>query len=123
MAANPIPPSPNPNEKLVRVFDTDEETEALVVKGLLDSAGIDAQIRGVDNTQDVLPIGGTVILVREEDGPAARQLLEDYHRSPAQEVAEEALFDAAAETAEYSTLPGEDRSIEDRSIEDPKAEK
>ena len=118
MAANPIPPTPNPNEKLVRVFDTDEDTEALVVKGLLDSAGIDAQIRGVDNTQDVLPIGGTVILVREEDEPAARQLLEDYLRSPAQEVAEEALFDDAAETAEYSTLPGEDRPIED-----PKAEK
>jgi hypothetical protein len=105
MAANP---TPNPDEKLVRVFDTDGETEALVVKGLLDSAGIDAQIRGVDNTQDVLPIGGTVILVREEDEPAARQLLEDYRRSPEQEAAEEATFDAAAETAEYNTRPTED---------------
>ncbi len=105
MAANPLP---NPNEKLVRVFDTDEETEALVVKGLLDSAGIDAQIRGRDNTQDVLPVGGTIILVREEDETAARQLLDDYRRSPAQEAAEEANFDAAAETAEYSTQPSED---------------
>jgi hypothetical protein len=110
MATNPIPANPNPDEKLVRVFDTDGETEALVVKGLLDSAGIDAQIRGVDNTQDVLPIGGTVILVREEDEPAARQLLDDYRRSPEQEAAEEATFDAAAETAEYTTRPSEDPS-------------
>jgi len=53
-------------------------------------------------------MGGTVIVVREEDEPAARQLLDDYRRSPAQEAAEEANFDAAAETAEYSTLPSED---------------
>jgi len=96
MAADP---TPKPNEKLVRVFDTDEETEALVVKSLLDSAGIDSQIRGVDNTQDVLPIGGTIIVVREEDEPAARQLLEDYRRSPAEEVSEEKDFDDTAEEA------------------------
>ena len=118
MAANPISPIPNPNEKLVRVFDTEQESEALVVKALLESAGIDSKISGIDTVQSVLPIGGTIILVREEDEPAARQLLEDYHRSPVQEAAEEALFDAAAETAEYSTLPGEGRSIED-----PKAER
>lgn len=108
MAANPISPSPKPNEKLVRVFDTDQETEALVVKGLLDSAGIDAEIRGVDLTQDVMPMGGTVIVVREEDESAARQLLEDYRRSPAQEAAEEAAFDANAETAEIEIAPSED---------------
>ena len=107
MAANPIPPNPSPDEKLVRVFDTEQESEALVVKGLLESAGIDSKIQRVDTAQSVLPIGGTVILVREEDEPAARQLLEDYRRSPAQEAAEEAQFDAAAETAEYSTLPSE----------------
>ena len=102
-----------------RVRHRTKRSEALVVKGLLDSAGIDAEIRGVDNTQDVLPIGGTAIVVRAEDEPAARQLLEDYRRSPAQESAEEAEFgDAAAETAEYST-----RGSEDRSSEDPKAEK
>jgi hypothetical protein len=123
MAANPLPPnpSPNPDEKLVRVFDTEQESEALVVKALLESARIDSKISGIDTVQSVLPIGGTIILVREEDEPAARQLLEDYHRSPAQEAAEEALFDATAETAEYNTRPG-DRPTEDRSIEDSKAE-
>ena len=110
MAANPVPPSPNPNpnEKLVRVFDTEQESEALVVKGLLDSAGIDAEIRGMDLTKDVMPMGGTVIVVREEDEPAARQLLDDYRRSPAQEAAEEAAFDANAETAEIDITASED---------------
>lgn len=102
MAADP---TPNPNEKLVRVFDTDEETEALVVKSLLDSAGIDSQIRGVDNTQDVLPIGGTVIVVRQEDEAAARQLLEDYRRTPAEEQSEEKDFDDTAE--ETAPVEGE----------------
>jgi len=96
MAADP---TPNPDEKLVRVFDTDEDTEALVVKSLLDSAGIESEIRGVDNTQDVLPIGGTVILVREEDEPTARQLLDDYRRSPEQEESEEQDFDDTAASA------------------------
>lgn len=118
MAANPIPPNPNPNpdEKLVRVFDTEQESEALVVKGLLDSAGIDSKLSGVDMVQSVLPLGGIIILVREEDEPAARQLLDEYHRSPAQEAAEEADFDAAAETAEY------DIRATSASSEDPKAE-
>ena len=35
---------PNPNEKLVRVFDTEQESEALVVHGLLESTGIDSDI-------------------------------------------------------------------------------
>ena len=108
MAADP---TPNPNEKLVRVFDTDEETEALVVKSLLDSAGIDAQIRCVDNTQDVLPLGGTVIVVREEDEPAARQLLDDYRRSPEQEVSEEKDFDDTA--TEAAPIEGEVEANED----------
>ena len=37
-------PRPNPNEKLVRVFDTEQESEALVVRGLLESTGIDSDI-------------------------------------------------------------------------------
>jgi hypothetical protein len=106
MAADPIP-TPKPNEKLVRVFDTDKETEALVVKGLLDAAGVDSEIRGVDNTQDVLPIGGTVILVREEDKAAALQLIEEYRRSPAEEAAEERDLD---ETAEFATVEDEARA-------------
>jgi hypothetical protein len=116
MAADPTP-DPKPNEKLVRVFDTDQDTEALVVKGLLESVGIDSEIRGVDNTQDVLPIGGTIILVREEDEAAAHQLIEEYRRSPAEEAADGRDLD---ETAEFATV--EDEASASPS-EDPKAGK
>jgi hypothetical protein len=76
-------PRPNPNEKLVRVFDTEQESEALVVRGLLESGGIDSDITALDAPQDVLPgVGGTVILVREEDAEQARQMIEAYRRTP-----------------------------------------
>ena len=74
---------PVPNEKLVRVFDTEQESEAMVVRGLLDSAGIDCDLTSLDAQQDILPgVGGTVILVREEDAARARQLIEDYRQTP-----------------------------------------
>ena len=76
-AFTPKPAAPNPNEKLVRVFDTEQESEAMVVRGLLESAGIDSDITALDAPQDVLPgVGGTVILVRQEDAEAARKLIE-----------------------------------------------
>lgn len=74
---------PNPNEKLVRVFDTEQESEAMVVRGLLESAGIDCDITALDAPQDVLPgVGGTVILVREEDAEEARHLIQAYRQTP-----------------------------------------
>ena len=83
LMANPASALPNPNEKLVKVFDSEQESEALVVKGLLDSAGIDADMTSVDAVQDMFPgVGGTVILVREEDADAARRLIDDYRQPP-----------------------------------------
>ena len=71
---NDSPARPNPNEKLVRVFDTEQESEALVVHGLLDSSGIDSDITSLDAQQDILPgVGGTIILVREEDADEGPQ--------------------------------------------------
>lgn len=87
---------PLPNEKLVRVFDTEQESEAMVVKGLLDSAGIDSHFGDTENSPDVLPVGGIGIMVREEDAEKARQLIEEYRRTPEQEAAEEDEFDASA---------------------------
>ncbi len=78
--------SPNPNEKLVRVFDTEQESEAMVVNGLLQSAGIQSDITALDAPQDILPgVGGTVILVREEDAAKARALIEESKRAAAEE--------------------------------------
>ena len=76
-------PAPDPNEKLVKVFDSEQETEAMVVKGLLESAGIDSDLTSLDATQDTFPgVGGTIILVREEDAADARAIIEDYRRTP-----------------------------------------
>ena len=67
---------PEPNEELVRVFDTQQESEALIVQGLLESAGIDAEVTAIDAAQDVFPgVGGTVVLVREEDADEARRII------------------------------------------------
>ena len=74
---------PNPNEKLVKVFDSEDESEALVVKGLLDSAEIDNDLQSASLLQDAFPgLGGMLILVREEDAAKAQQLITDYRRSP-----------------------------------------
>jgi|SRR5215469_4078541 len=76
--ATPQASQPNPNEKLVKVFDSEQESEALIVKGLLDAAGIDSDITSVDVIQDMFPgLGGIVILVRQEDADEARRLIEE----------------------------------------------
>ena len=63
---------PDPNEKLVKVFDSEQESEAMVVKGLLDSAGIENDLKSGSLLQDAFPgLGGTIILVREEDAEKA----------------------------------------------------
>jgi len=75
-------PRPNPNEKLVKVFDSEQEPEALVVKGLLDSEGIDSDLTSASLVQDAFPgLGGMLILVREEDAEAARQLIAEQRQS------------------------------------------
>jgi len=94
------PATPLPNEKLVRVFDTEQESEAMVVQGLLESAGIDSQFGDAENSPDVMPVGGMGILVREEDAEQARQVIEEFRRSPEQELSDQAeLNDPAADVA------------------------
>jgi hypothetical protein len=76
-------PRPDPNEKLVKVFDSEAEPEVLVVKGLLDSAGIDNDMTAAAMVQDMFPgMGGMIILVREEDAEQARQVIADYRQPP-----------------------------------------
>jgi putative signal transducing protein len=75
---------PDPNEKLVKVFDSEEESEALVVKGLLDSAGIENDLTSASGSflQDAFPgLGGVIILVREEDAEKARNLIAESQRA------------------------------------------
>jgi hypothetical protein len=81
----PISPSPQPapNEKLVKVFDTEQENEAIVVQGLLESAGIESDLKSIDAVQDAFPgVGGTVILVREQDASEAKRIIEARRQLP-----------------------------------------
>ena len=81
---------PEPLENLVKVFDTDVESEAMVVQGLLESAGIQALISNREAPQDVLPgVGGVVILVREEQAREATAIIEEYRTHPATDEDEE----------------------------------
>jgi hypothetical protein len=85
---------PQRNEELVQVFDAEQESEAMVVQSLLESAGIDAIVSGLDAPPDILPgVGGVVIRVAPEKADEARRLIEEYRASGA----------AAAEEGELSS--------------------
>jgi hypothetical protein len=76
------PRGPDPNEKLVKIFDSEDESEAMIVKGLLESAGIDSDLTSATLVQDTFPgLGGMIILVREQDAETARKLIEE-NRQP-----------------------------------------
>src|SRR5947207_8914571 len=80
---------PDPDEKLVKVFDCEDESEALVVKGLLESAGIDSDLTSASLVQDTFPgLGGMIILVREEDAEAARNVIAERTSLPDDDTAE-----------------------------------
>jgi hypothetical protein len=67
--------------QLVRVFDTQDDAEAQVVRGLLESAGIEALLTGRDAPQDVLPgVGGVMVQVAPEQAEEARRLIEEHRR-------------------------------------------
>jgi Putative prokaryotic signal transducing protein len=84
------------HEELVKVFDTDEESEAMVVRGLLESAGIEAMTQNREAPQDILPgVGGVVVLVRPEQAEEALQTIEEYRRNPASD-ADEAVSEEPA---------------------------
>jgi putative signal transducing protein len=84
---------PNPNEKLVKVFDTEQESEAMIVKGLLESAGIESDLKSGSFVQDAFPgLGGMIILVRAEDADRARSLITESSQS--------ALADESADGAD-----------------------
>jgi len=76
-------PQPQPNEKLVKIFDTEQENEAIVVQGLLESAGIESDLKSIDAVQDAFPgVGGSVLLVREQDAPEAEKIIDAYRKLP-----------------------------------------
>jgi len=75
--------------ELVTVFDTQEESEALVVQSLLTSAGIEAIVTNLQAPQDVLPgVGGVVVRVNPAQADDAKSIIHDYQNAPEPEEAE-----------------------------------
>jgi len=86
MIGDTVRDRPEPNENLVKIFDTEHESEAMVVKGLLDSVGIDADLTSTDAVQETFPgVGGIIILVRSEDAEKARLVIEESQRGTREE--------------------------------------
>jgi len=84
------------HEELVKVFDTDEESEAMVVRGLLESNGIESMIQNREAPQDILPgVGGVLVLVRPDQAEEAREVIEAYRNNPATD-ADEAVSEEPA---------------------------
>lgn len=95
-AGTGTPGGPDPNEKLVKVFDAERESEALVVSGLLEANGIDNDVTSTDAAQNMYPgVGGNVILVREDQAEEARRVIASYQQSD--ETAEIDLNDLSEE--------------------------
>jgi len=72
---------PEPDPELVEVFETPQESEAMVVHGLLESAGIESAVI-TGEAQDVLAgVGGMVIRVNPEEAEEARRIIEEYRNT------------------------------------------
>lgn len=96
---------PDPNEKLVKVFDSEDESEAMIVKGLLDSAGIESDLKSGTWVQDTFPgLGGMVILAREEDADTARRVIAESRKSP--------LPDSAGDSSVGESVADDDATAE-----------
>lgn len=80
--------SPQADPDLVDVFVTQQESEAMVVHGLLESGGIESAVI-TEEAQDVLPFGSIVIRVSPEEADEARRIIEDYKNAASTEVLED----------------------------------
>jgi hypothetical protein len=75
--------SPQADPELVPVFDSQQESEALVIQSLLSSASIESIITNLDVPQDLLPgVGGVVVQVNPAQAEEARRIIEDYRNNP-----------------------------------------
>lgn len=91
MATQPL----SNHDELVAVFDSMEESEVMVVRGLLESAGIECLVSALDAPQDVLPgVGGLVVRVPSDRAGEARELIEQERRAAGSEDSDLELSDS-----------------------------
>jgi len=90
--------SPYVDPELVIVFDSNQESEAMVVHGLLTSADIDSVMLSREAAQDVLPgVGGVVVKVNAAQADEARQVIAESTHVFTEEDDEERESESAAE--------------------------
>lgn len=82
-----LPDSQPDDRELVSVFETMEESQAMVVRGLLESAEIDVLIVG-ENAENALPVGAMEVRVPEDQADEARAIIESYRANPPAEDSE-----------------------------------
>lgn len=76
--------------ELVTVFETKDESEAMVVHSLLTSTGLESLLVNLEAPQDVLPgVGGMAIRVPADEAEEARRVIEEYRNSPETEEVDE----------------------------------
>jgi hypothetical protein len=90
---------PKSDPELVEVFDTMQESEAMVVHGLLTSAGIDSVVANLQAPQDVLPgVGGISVRVIQELELESRHLIDDFRAIAASDDDSSPLDDDRAQS-------------------------
>ena len=84
--------------ELVGVFETEQESEAMVVHGLLTSAGIESVVASIDAPQNIFPgVGGVVVRVNAAQAEEARRVIDEYNNSA--DNADEIELDDSGTTA------------------------
>jgi len=73
---------PKPEAEPVKVFDTQQESEAMVVHGLLTSAGIESMVNSLEANQALWPgVGGVGVFVNPSQADEARRIIEEYNQA------------------------------------------
>jgi hypothetical protein len=79
---------PQGDPELVTVFDTMQESEAMVIQSLLSSAEIESIVTNLQAPQDLLPgVGGVIVQVNPHQAEEARSVIDDYKANAALEQA------------------------------------
>jgi hypothetical protein len=74
---------PKADPELVEVFDTMQESEAMVVHGLLTSSGIDSFVAYREAPDVLAAVGGLSVRVNPAQEEEARRIIEDYRANAA----------------------------------------
>jgi hypothetical protein len=91
-----LPSANQDHRELVEVFESQQESEALVIQGLLEANGIESLLTGFDNPQEILPVGGVAVRVPADRAEEARAIIAAYHQPTERESANDSSEDSSS---------------------------